>query len=239
MLRSAFPALISCQVLGLLVSSAFLLSTLLFPSWIESQLQSFVLDRIKASAEIILQPIAASIGQDIIAAEVDRSELADAVAKATVADKCGSNCARVSLWGDLFDALSLNRVLGFQLGQTTVKDLLDQSYDRALAGLKGDLQRFCAVNALAFMLLLGLGLRHKTSNAPALALSFLLTLYTCWAAYDYVFGQNWVLTIVFQDWAAPAYQSGMALVALFLADLLFLRGRVTNLAMSAISSILP
>ena len=50
------------------------------------------------------------------------------------------------------------------------------------------------MNALVFLLLLGLGLQHKTSGMPDLACTPLLTIYAKWAGYDYAFGQNWALT---------------------------------------------
>ena len=43
-------------------------------------------------------------------------------------------------FAEVFITLALKEVLSLRLGQTTLQELLDQSYDRALAGLTGDLQ---------------------------------------------------------------------------------------------------
>lgn len=108
-----------------------------------------------------------------------------------------------------------------------------------MRGLINDLHRFGMVNAIALALMLAMVLLRRRINWRFVAHSVGVTAYTAWAAYGYVFGQNWALAILLQDWAAPAYQFMMILVSLVLADWLFLRGFFTQMVGNALTSLLP
>lgn len=95
------------------------------------------------------------------------------------------------------------------------------------------------VTMVVLLLLAGLTLFRDVLNWRFAAFSFALTGYTAWAAHGYVYKQDWALSILLQDWAAPGYQAGMVAVALFLADWLFLDGFFSKLIGNAIASVIP
>ena len=102
-----------------------------------------------------------------------------------------------------------------------------------------DLRRFGLVNVVVLSLMLGLVVFRNHLNWRFAAFSVALTSYTAWAAYGYVYDQNWALAILFQDWASPGYQVAMVFFACFFFDWLFLRGTVTQILGVVIARILP
>lgn len=74
-----------------------------------------------------------------------------------------------------------------------------------------------------------------TFKARLAIFSVAITGYTAWAAYDYVFQQDWERTILLHDWAASGYQFSMILIACLLADWVLLKGRITEFVTNAIA----
>ena len=126
-----------------------------------------------------------------------------------------------------------------RVGQNTLGDFLVGRYEASVQGLLKDLRRFGLVNVVVLSLMLGLVMFRNHLNWRFTAFSVALTTYTAWAAYGYVFNQNWALAILFQDWASPGYQAAMIIVSILFFDWLFLRRIVTDTVSNAIASILP
>ncbi|MEP3346471.1 MAG: hypothetical protein ABJN34_15575 [Litoreibacter sp.] len=112
-------------------------------------------------------------------------------------------------------------------------------YDTTLRGLILDLRRFGLVNAVTLALMSALLIFKNMLNWRFAALSVGVTGYATWAAYGYVYTQDWARTILFQNWAAGGYQIAMILVCCVLSDWLFLRGKITETVLSAITSAIP
>ncbi|MEO1179234.1 MAG: hypothetical protein AAFV87_19425, partial [Pseudomonadota bacterium] len=123
-------------------------------------------------------------------------------------------------------------------GQSTLGDFIVERYDSSVQGLLIDLRRFGFVNMVVLILMLGLVAFRSYSNWRFTAFSVSLTAYTVWAAYGYVYNQNWALTILLQDWASPGYQIAMIFFAFLFFDWLFLQGTVTQTISNLISSAL-
>jgi len=118
----------------------------------------------------------------------------------------------------------VERATQFRVGQSTLGDFVVERYEASVQGLLIDLRRFGFVNVVVLSLMLGLVAFRNHLNWRFTALSVALTGYTAWAAYGYVYKQNWALAILLQDWAAPGYQVAMIFFALLFFDWLFLRG---------------
>ena len=126
-----------------------------------------------------------------------------------------------------------------RVGQSTLGDFLVERYENSVQGLLTDLRRFGLVNVVVLSLMLGLVAFRNHLNWRFTAFSVALTSYTVWAAYGYVYNQNWALAILLQDWASPGYQAAMVFFALLFFDWLFLRGKVTETISNLIASVLP
>ena len=125
------------------------------------------------------------------------------------------------------------------MGRATLQDYVVERYQSTVDGLITDLRRFGLVNVVALSLMVGLALFRKPLNWRFTAFSVALTGYIAWAAYGYLFGQNWALAILMNDWAAPAYQTTLIFASCLFFDCLFLAGAITTTVVNAVASILP
>lgn len=105
--------------------------------------------------------------------------------------------------------------------------LVRAEYQDASAKLLREFRIFTTVNALVFVALALAALRRPAANGLLLPAVMLLALSAGMTAYLYLFRQDWIHTIVFNQYLGLTYVAYLALVFLFLSDILFNRGRVT------------
>ena len=179
------------------------------------------------------------LGLDADALIAERDVIVPALVEFALSDRCSENCGTALVLGAVVDMALVQRAAQLRLGQTTVQDFLVERYETSVAGLIADLRLFGAVNAVVLLLMAGLTGFSGVLNWRFSAFSVALTGYTAWAAYGYVYNQNWALSILLQDWAAPGYQMAMTVVAILLFDQLLLRGVILNTITNLIVSILP
>ena len=248
-------ALILCQTIGLLLSAMLVAVTFANPKQVEHRLKDFAITKVVAAADEVwqestdelansdtaakLQALSNRFGLEQKQAELDRRRIVTALIAASVSPDCVENCEFWIAAAGGADSMMLRRIADLKVGQTTVQDFIVGRYHDSVQGLIRDLRRFGLVNTIALSLMIGLVLLRNYLNWQLVTFSVTLTGYIIWASYGYIFTQNWALAIIFQDWAAPGYQVCMILVSLFLFDWLFLRGRITELISSAISSVAP
>ncbi|KRC26936.1 hypothetical protein [Acidovorax sp. Root217] len=124
--------------------------------------------------------------------------------------------------------------------QTQLSDLIRTQYLETAGQLLRELRIFSGANALAFALLGIAALRKPAARLQLLPAAATLLLATAAASGVYLFGQNWLHTIVFGDYVGWALLGYIALVYAWLCDLLFNRAQVTaHLLSSAGGSVSP
>ena len=238
--------LLLCQGLGLLIALAFVALTFLRFDQVESRLRGFAMAKVEAEAERALEAggwtdaqagdakgklaaLAARLGKAADERLEMRDKLVPALVERALQKDCDDNCKfGTTLTAIVTDATLLDEALAFQVGERTVQDLIVDRYQTTVDGLVRDLRQFGLVNAVAFSLMIALVVVRHWLNWRFAALSVVMTGYTAWAMHGYLFRQNWAQTILFQEWAGPAYQFSMIVVCLFFCDWLFLRGVVTR-----------
>jgi hypothetical protein len=126
------------------------------------------------------------------------------------------------------------------LGQ--LRERLVASIESTYATVRGALLRefriFCASNALAFALLGAVALRRKRATLQLLVPAVVVVGAVTITAGLYLFGQNWLHTIVFGECVGMAYAAYLLAVAALLADVLLNRARFTSRVVNVVSSIL-
>lgn len=134
---------------------------------------------------------------------------------------------------------------GFTLGTLSAIANLEQAQQRLSEALRGQYRQladklhrefriFSGSNALVF-LLLGLAAVYKRRAGPHLLPSaVLLVLATLIVAGFYLFGQDWLRTILFDDYLGFGYVAWIGVVCLPLADVWFNQGRVMTWLLNAI-----
>lgn len=124
--------------------------------------------------------------------------------------------------------------------QAQLSDLIRTQYLETAGKLLRELRIFSGANALAFALLGIAALRKPAARLQLLPAAATLLLATAAASAAYLFGQNWLHTIVFGDYVGWALLGYIALVYAWLCDLLFNRAQVTaHLLSSAGGSVSP
>jgi len=186
-----------------------------------------------------LMALSDRLGLDAEAVDARRKEVVPAILALAKSEICQENCEFWEVASQATNIAMVVRVAQMRVGQNTLSDFLVGRYETSVQGLLKDLRRFGLVNVAVLSLMLGLVMFRNHLNWRFTAFSVALTSYTAWAAYGYVFNQNWALAILFQDWASPGYQAAMIFVSILFFDWLFLRGIVTQTVSNAIASILP
>lgn len=248
-------ALVAVQLVGLLLSAVLVALTFANPTDVEARLQQFAIAKVEASANAVLSGpgeklrgldraarlsnLKREFGSVAMEWEENRQPIVRAILAQAYLPGCKVNCEFWVRASELVDARIAKKISHLRIGQGTLEDFLRERYDSSVRGLLIDLRRFGLVNVVALSLMAGLVIFKGHSNWRFTAFSILVTGYAAWAAYGYVFEQNWAFAILTRDWAAPGYQAGMILVSCMFFDWLFLKGRVTNAVANAFASALP
>lgn len=242
------------QLTGLILSVALVFLTYLNPKQIEERLQQFVVAEVQAAADAAwfaaglngdssnverLGALSDKLGGAALTLDRKREQIVQAMLAQTLSENCTENCDFWSEASRSIDEVMLARIYKLRLGQATLQEFVLERYEKSLDGLLRDLRRFGLVNAVVLALMMGLGLFRNQLTWRFWAFSIVVTGYVVWAAYGYIFNQDWAFSILLQDWAAPAYQLGMMFAACLFSDWLFLRGRVTQMVSNLVASIFP
>jgi len=134
------------------------------------------------------------------------------------------------------------KISALQTANDQIVSTIQRGYMGVVADLKKDVRIFLISNVAIFVLLLLVSFLKPTARLHLMIPAVLLTFATLVCSYFYVFEQNWLLTIIHSDYVGFGYLAYLAIVVLFLADILFNKGRVTveilNQFFSAIGSAL-
>ncbi|OAN76143.1 hypothetical protein A8B82_15320 [Sulfitobacter sp. EhC04] len=246
--------LIGIQLLGLVISVLLVAVTFSNPDQVEERLRQFAIEEVERAAQEVwsnrtvgqsegsmsekLMALSDRLGTDAQVLDAQRKEVVPAILALAKSETCNENCEFWVLASQLTNLAMVERVAQIRVGQSTFGDLLVERYETSVQGLLTDLRRFGLVNVVVLSLMLGLVVFRNHLNWRFTAFSVALTGYTAWAAYGYIYNQNWALAILFQDWASPGYQAAMIFFALLFFDWLFLRGNVTQAISNFIASAL-
>ena len=243
------------QLAGLVISALLVGLTFSNSDQVEERLRQFAIAEVEIAAEKVwssrkiepsddsrserLMALSDRLGLNAAALDAQRQEVVPAILALAKSETCQENCEFWVLASEVTNIAMVERVAQIRVGQSTLGDFVVERYETSVQGLLTDLRRFGFVNVVVLSLMLGLVAFRNHLNWRFTAFSVALTTYTAWAAYGYVYNQNWALSILLQDWASPGYQTTMILFALLFFDWLFLRGKVTEMISNLIASALP
>jgi len=117
-----------------------------------------------------------------------------------------------------------------------IQSLVVGKYDEVMGELRKDLSIFSASNALALLFALLLTLFKGRAAKHILPISIALTISTALMIYWYIFGQDWVMTVIFSDYWGWTYGIVLASIAVFLLDIAFNKARITSAVFNTIGS---
>jgi hypothetical protein len=115
-------------------------------------------------------------------------------------------------------------------------DLIHSTYARVVTDLKRDIRIFTGANAAMFLMVLGVVLLKPQALRPLLVPGVLLVVATLVCSHSYLFQQDWLLTIIYNDYLGFAYLAYLGLVFGFLCDIVLNGARITSAVVNAISA---
>lgn len=121
-----------------------------------------------------------------------------------------------------------------------LQDFMKTKYMEVSMELKRDVRIFTGSNTLIFLLLLAVSFLKPRAIAHLFLPGVLLFTATMICSFFYVFEQNWLFTIIYNDYLGYGYLGYVGFVFLFLCDIVFNEAKITteiiNAMMHAIGS---
>jgi hypothetical protein len=114
---------------------------------------------------------------------------------------------------------------------------IESIYGRVTGKLLREVRIFSAANATVFALLGLLTLTRRNETRQLLLPCVVMVGAVLISSAIYLFGQNWLHTIIFGDYVGLAYLLYLALAAALLADVVFNRGRVSQVLTQAVFAV--
>jgi hypothetical protein len=161
--------------------------------------------------------------------EKAHERMADAIAQARDLD---SN--RRDKWAQWLKDGTGTQIRLLQKANQGITDFIQSNYARVVADLKRDIRIFTSANALVFLLILALAIGKPQACLQLFVPGILATVATMICSYFYLFEQNWLLTILFNDYLGFTYLAYLALVFALLCDIILNRARITTAIVNAV-----
>jgi hypothetical protein len=232
---------------GLLVFGGILLYLQSLPRDFEARAQTFIIDEIDAAlAPDSAMSKLAQLGGDTLALPSDRVEALQANLAAStrnfislvVEALCVRDCrAREFLKDEMLkahDSIPSRLKPGFD----ALRGIVEAKYHAVFDELRRDITIFLSANLIVLGIALVLALAKGRAARHLAPISIVMTLATLLMAYWYVFGQNWILTMITSDYFGWSYLGFLAVVCLLLADIAINRARVISRVLNTIADLL-
>lgn len=121
-------------------------------------------------------------------------------------------------------------------GAKTLQDFAKDRYDATVRGLHRDLVIVSLSNLVVFLFIMALTFKQPRFMPILVKLGGLAFLSVIVMIYWYVFGQDWITTLIFNAYVGWAYAVFMGVLFLSLCDLAFNKGRILDTLFSGVSN---
>jgi len=125
-------------------------------------------------------------------------------------------------------------LVSLQAANNKLNDFMRTKYMEVVTELKRDVRIFTGSNALIFLLLLIVSFIKPKAVTHLYLPAILLVVSTLICSYFYIFEQNWILTIIYNDYMGYAYLGYIGLLFSILSDIAFNKARITTFIMNRI-----
>jgi hypothetical protein len=230
-----------------LVFGGMLLYLQTMPTDFENRAESFIVDEIDAALapdsaiSRLAQPD--GVGSALPADRIDalRMNLAASTRKfigLVVEALCAGDCrTRDFLEAEILKAYG-NIELKLKPGFDILRGMVEAKYHAVFDALRHDIKIFLGANLIVLGFALVLALARGRAGRHLAPLSILLTIATAVTSTWYVFGQNWILTVITADYFGWSYLTFIGVVFLLLADIALNRARVISHLLNTIAEAL-
>ena len=139
---------------------------------------------------------------------------------------------------------ALNQLSGFQyidkikFNKSSLKTFATKKYHSVSQNLRNDIRIFSGCNSVLFLFLLILSFTRPKTLKALFVPTMLLLLATVISTSIYLFGQNWIYTLLSDSYMGYGYLIYVTVIFLFLCDIAFLEGTLTQFIFGFIIDIL-
>lgn len=237
-------------VLGCVIFSAFFALSYSKPAFIEETAKDIIRYRLQAvtqekvdalSENALFNSARVLMRQHEKEIEFIKQQLANGMPEkiaAVIAEMRNPDCECRSITGEqIRDAMNW-RIGSLSQMQQQLISFMQSKYMEIAGHLKREFRIFTGSSAFVFLVLLAAAVFQRGAGVQLLLPAGLLLISTVITAYFYVFGQNWLHTILFSSYVGFAYLAYIGIIFAFLCDIVFNGARVTNMILSAIHSFL-
>jgi hypothetical protein len=155
--------------------------------------------------------------------------MADAIAEIRNLD-----CECRDKWAQWIEEGSVARMKALNLSNDAIQEFIHATYAQVVDNLKHDIRIFTGANSSMFLLLLAIAFLKPQAVLQVLVPGLLLAAATLICSYFYVFEQNWLLTIIHNDYLGFVYLAYLGLVFGLLCDIVLNRARITTRIVNAV-----
>jgi len=225
-------------ILGISIYASVLYLTFSVPGWLEEVASSYIeqklSERIDTSIDSFAPPQREGILGDLARKVFESNEEKIAETKERLRLKAHESLAGAlaqmcrSIYADKLKRGFEFKISMLQSANDKIVQTIQSGYMGVVAELKRDIRIFSISNIGVFCLLLLASFLKPTARVHLLVPAVLLTISTLVCSYFYVFEQNWILTIIHSDYVGFGYLAYLAIVASFLADIVFNKARITT-----------
>lgn len=240
----------SVGVIGAAIFLTFFAFTYATPGWVETfaadYIESEAQERINASIDAIRPPQSESALGRLAQSMYEKNEAQIEQLKlnlknniheqwaAALAAVRNLDCECREKWEDWFESGFNTNIALLQAANEQISTFIHSTYMNVTTELKRDIRIFTASNAAVFILLLLVSFMKPQAITHLFLPGLLLVVSTLICSYFYIFEQNWLLTIIHSSYLGFAYLAWLAVVFLFLCDIVFNRARITTEILNAI-----
>lgn len=121
-----------------------------------------------------------------------------------------------------------------KIGNKELKTIIQEKYQSVTQSLQTDIRIFSGCNFILFLLLFILSFSSKKLLKALFVPAMLLLLATIISTLIYIFGQNWIYVLLYNNYMGFGYLIYVAIIFFFLCDIAFLEATFTQMVLEFI-----
>lgn len=219
------------------------------PEWVESAAAGFIEREVSAQVDRRIDAIQPPAGESALSraagALYERNTAAIEHHKewlrsqahvrmaAAIADVRDPGCECRARWSEWIRQGTTAHIDSLERANKRITELIHSTYASVVASLKRDIRIFSGSSATMFLLLVAAAFLKPRATMQLFVPGMLLAIATLICAGFYVFGQNWLMTIIYNDYVGLAWLVYVALVFGLLCDVVLNRARITTRILNA------
>jgi hypothetical protein len=245
-------AILIISGLGVVVFASILALVQFAPDDLETRARDFALESVEARIENRLQDentdrVLAG-AQDIAGRFSDRLEGRVASVRAAIdeglpeliadiiANACEFDCQRRAELTQNARAFFDSYMARYGIALETFRDIVEGEYEEIVEAIKADLTIFSACNLVLLLFIALLAMYRGSASAHLVPFAGLVLFSTFAAASWYLFGQDWFLTILFNNYWGYGYTILLGTIVIFLVDIAFFKAVMTTVVLNTVGA---